>query len=317
MYKYFAYNNIIHSDFDIPELPRTESASNPDLIIREIFSLPKINEEKEQLISLIGADKGDAYSALSHSKESVRLNFFGMAQYFIDRRSQDISIFIVSDFGPRVRNMLLTMIFAIVFSMRKNICLHASVMKFANNKCAAFLGSSGAGKSTLAYSFWVSGIPLMTDDLAVLSSLNQRITVSPAYPRVRLRFDNSLLNQNTPNFGIQSENDQSSIKRCIYSKTASDRGFVNSPKTLEKIYLLNRGAKDFSIEAINNKADCLVLLLRNSFSFQYLELFDKNEYLSAMALTAERVPVFKLNYPDSFAEFRNVKSELLKHICET
>ena len=61
-------------------------------------------------------------------------------------------------------------VFGILLHQRKQIILHASAV-LIGEKAVIFCGESGAGKSTLAGALWQRGYPLISDDLSVLSLL--------------------------------------------------------------------------------------------------------------------------------------------------
>jgi hypothetical protein len=80
---------------------------------------------------------------------------------------------------------LLGPVIAFVLRLRGLAALHASAVEI-DGSAALFIGPPGAGKSTTAAAFALSGFPVLTDDVAIVTRIAGRLQVVPSYPRVRL-----------------------------------------------------------------------------------------------------------------------------------
>jgi hypothetical protein len=76
-------------------------------------------------------------------------------------------------------------IIAFVLRLRGITCLHASAV-VVDGRAIALFGLAGAGKSTTAAAFALSGIAVLSDDVAVLADRGDHFFIQPGYPRVNL-----------------------------------------------------------------------------------------------------------------------------------
>ena len=84
-----------------------------------------------------------------------------------------------------INTYLLGPVIGCILRLKNKVCLHASVVNI-NNKAITFIGEKTAGKSTLIANFAANGFPVLSDDIAVLFSKNNRYYVNTGYPRLRL-----------------------------------------------------------------------------------------------------------------------------------
>lgn len=86
--------------------------------------------------------------------------------------------------------LLLGPVFSCVLRQRGLTCIHAAVVRL-DNRLIALVGDSGAGKSTTALALVQEGAALVSDDIAVLTKTDRRITVACGAPRIRMRADSA------------------------------------------------------------------------------------------------------------------------------
>jgi hypothetical protein len=86
-----------------------------------------------------------------------------------------------------VTELLLGPVFSCIAAQRGLTCLHASVVRL-DGRVIAVLGPSGAGKSTTALALvQANDGALVSDDVAILSEQDRRLTVASGAPRMRMR----------------------------------------------------------------------------------------------------------------------------------
>ncbi|MBF0543918.1 MAG: hypothetical protein HQM08_05785 [Candidatus Riflebacteria bacterium] len=86
------------------------------------------------------------------------------------------------EFAPTV---VVGAVLGYVLFLRGVICLHGSVLE-RGGRAIGILGKSGAGKSTIAASLFQKGATLLSDDLVVISQMEDRIFVEPGCAGMRL-----------------------------------------------------------------------------------------------------------------------------------
>jgi hypothetical protein len=68
---------------------------------------------------------------------------------------------------------------------RRMLPIHASTVVY-RDKCLLFAGISGSGKSTMAATLIKAGASLVADDISVIDFCDERPSVRPAFPMVRI-----------------------------------------------------------------------------------------------------------------------------------
>jgi hypothetical protein len=105
--------------------------------------------------------------------------------YVVDGKSITIEPFVNADMDE-VRLFLLGSAFGALIHQRGLLPFHGSSLKIGNS-AIILSGLSGAGKSTLAAAFRQKGYQILSDDVSVISFLNDQIPiVHPGYPQMKL-----------------------------------------------------------------------------------------------------------------------------------
>jgi hypothetical protein len=108
------------------------------------------------------------------------------ATLIIDASGQSIRVSSMEErFWPSIVTVLLGPGLGLVVRLRGDLCLHASVVSLGG-KAVALLGHKGIGKSTLAAALGKRGHPVLSDDLAVVTTSASGYLIQPGYPRMRL-----------------------------------------------------------------------------------------------------------------------------------
>lgn len=204
---------------------------------------------------------------------------------------------------------LLGPVLGFVLRLRGKICLHASVI-CVDNCALALVGPAGSGKSTTAAAFARLGYPILTDDVAAITSETDSFTIQPAYPHLRLwpRSVDMLYGnaKALPKLVPTSEWD-----KCYLDLSTKPNAFQLLPLPLNAIYILKQRSSATSAPFIEpmSAAEGIIALVTNSYA-NYL--LDKSLRASEFALLtglASKVPPKQVT-PHSDPVF-------LPDLCET
>jgi len=172
---YSAFNFTISSEIELPELINIRANNNitPDIIIR-LKNTPE-NLKKPQ-------KTGVRFQA---SENEFLLFVDNVADFYIHNKQYiDINIKKTATI-EEVKLFLLGSAFGAIIYQKGKIPFHGSAVKI-NNKAAIISGVSGAGKSTTTLDLTMSNLPLITDDVSLISYTNNKAIIYPGFPRIKL-----------------------------------------------------------------------------------------------------------------------------------
>ncbi|WP_414623436.1 serine/threonine protein kinase [Calothrix sp. CCY 0018] len=193
-------------------------------------------------------------------------------------------------------------------------CLHASVIA-VDNRAIAIIGAKGAGKSTTAGALAQRGQPILSEEIAAFSFVEEDFIVQPGYPRLRLW---------TPSInylGLSLEN----LKR-IFSvgdkryveltseKSASAWRFQDKPLPLAAIYILHNRQSELAtpyIESIPTELGLMHLMAHRYPKFLTVEQDYVAREFAFLSSLAARIPIKKVYRPDNFIKLPEVCDVIL------
>lgn len=111
--------------------------------------------------------------------------------------------------------------------------LHASAVS-VKDRAVGFIGQKGMGKSTTAAAFHNDGRPILTDDLLVLDTRNERVTSRPGFPNLKL-YPESLSSSLNEDPERVPKIDPEGTKRSFSAKA----GFMDRCQELGCLYVLD------------------------------------------------------------------------------
>lgn len=280
----------IASELALPELPETEAAGAPDVVI--------VHRE----IAVAGQSPG--VIALD---EGVLLTIEDVARYWV-RDGSRIDVEPVADCDPRnVRLFLLGSAFGMLLHQRGLLPLHANAIEI-NGKAVAFMGESGAGKSTLAAWFHDRGFPILADDVCVVSPSSDGATVSPGLPRLRLWLEAL----------EQSGRDQRGLQRSYAGDTPYEKFDVpldlisGSETRLAAVYLLERGAKSHIDRLFGSAA--AEAIFANTYRGAFVGAAQRHAmHWSACINLLQTTPIFEARRLWGFDQFETEAEQILEH----
>lgn len=220
-----------------------------------------------------------------------------------------------------VASFILGPIIGFSLRLKQTMCLHASVMEYGGT-AFAFVGNKGAGKSTTAAALLNAGAKLISDDVAVLNTVDA--PVQPGYPSVRL-LPTTLLA-----LGLEQENYErvvsGSNKRYVPlrdSKTQATNNtshlkwqFQSTPKKLSAIYSLNARQPELKQTIITNLSnkDALMALAPHGYGRRILNSTQRAEEFAFMARLSKHIAVKSVSCPDELTLLPRVVDDILADV---
>ena len=189
---------------------------------------------------------------------------------------------------------------AAALHLRRVPLLHACVVD-VDGGAILIMGAPGAGKSTTAGALVRSGFPLVSDDLAALSLVDDQISVHSGYPRLRLFADSARA----------SGWDPSSLSRTFVSTVLGDKRFVDvasgsftaASLPVRAVYLLRprRSGGGAPVIASIDRAAAWPLLAQNVYSSRFLDPSRRFQSVRDCATIAARLPLRSVEAGDDLA----------------
>jgi len=146
------------------------------------------------------------------------------------------------------------------------VCLHASVVRI-DDQAIAVVGKKKAGKSTTAAGLGQLGALIMSDDMAVLTPVDQSFLVHPGYPQVRLW--PASIAAIFPDAGTLPKVFSHRDKRYLPLKDAQalNDDSWSRPATLSAVYVLDRTDSNARAPYVDdlNPQNRLMTLVANTF----------------------------------------------------
>ncbi|MFO7829388.1 MAG: hypothetical protein R6V23_12250 [Bacteroidales bacterium] len=292
-YQYTAFGLNFISDFEIPELIKTENA--PDVQI-------KTGQTPEQINHII--KKGVRYQA---GKDEFLLETDQIAKFYIKNGNEIIVEPYKKEVDKEVRLFLLGSAFGALFLQRGLLPIHGSAIKFGQST-SIFTGLSGVGKSSIAAYFVQNGYQMLADDISVI---NENLMTEPGFPNMKIWKD--VLEK----LGIPSDS-LSAIRADIQKyKYAVDKNFCTQPLPVKNIFIINpkntpgyESEELFGIEKFN-------AIKNNTFRYRFVEGLQKQkDHFVVINKLLKQVRVYRIKRPQSpvmlkeFADFILEKFDL-------
>jgi len=177
---YNAYDLVIESAFELPEMPRIDPGPHsPDVVIQNGDVEPVPESASETGIRRIDA-----------GSDVCRITYESIGSFFITDGDRVIVDIASPDVAQKkvFRRLLQNELMAVLLMQRGLLVLHASAVS-VNGKAAVFLGDRGAGKSTTAAAFHAHGHALLEDDTVAVRFDDGTPVVVPGVPHLRLSPD--------------------------------------------------------------------------------------------------------------------------------
>lgn len=192
--------------------------------------------------------------------------------------------------------------------------LHAAAVE-VNGHAIAFLGDTGWGKSTLTASFWRAGYALVSDDCVVISN-KEPITAAGIYPGMRL-WPDSVLAVGVPADESTPMAHYSSKRRIVVD--AEQDGVQTAPVPLQQVYLLASPDDDVTTISITETLphERVIHYLEHAFRLDPTDRARNAAEFERLTQLAERLPMYRLQYPRRYDVLPDVRTAILAHVAST
>lgn len=222
-----------------------------------------------------------------------------------------IEVDMTADADPSdVRVWLLGTALGVVLHQRGLLPLHVSAVA-VEGVAMAFTGQSGAGKSTLAATLHRRGLPLLTDDVALVTTDEQGATLHPGFPRIKLWSDA------LDHFELDRRDLIPDLTRTekYHLRLEPSDGFHAAALPLRRLYLLERSHDDqIHIEPVRGHA-AMSLITENTYRVGIAHRMGAAApHLIRCGEIARRIEVFRFQRPWQLDGLAASTEALLAHM---
>jgi hypothetical protein len=185
--------------------------------------------------------------------------------------------------------------------------LHAAAVEMGG-RAVGFLAGSRGGKSSLAAALVEAGRPLVTDDLLPVEQRPGDLYALPGYPQMRL------WPEAARRFAGAEADELPRVHPQLDKRRLPVARFHGEPLPLGRLYLPERRpGTEIAIRPVSPR-DALIELLARSFIPQLAASGGREgERFDRMARLAERVPVYRLIYPEGLDRLADVVRAVAGH----
>ena len=272
----------------------------------KIYASPGIAHNGEPFFQVYKSDSPHRHLIIQYTDGD------GVAQFLLNQSGTDIRVAWDNEmlFGD-ILTYFLGPVLGCLLRLRRQICLHASVVAVGNS-AIAIIGTKGAGKSTTTAALaCYQKLSILSDDIAVISKVKDQYFVQSGYPCLRLwpatiECLPGLTTEDLPR--ILSIADKRYLNLAVEDKKAQWR-FQQQPLPLKAIYLLDmREAESISLQTLTG-GKALFALAANVYPEYTLEEAMRMDDFEFLGKLIDSTPVRKVFRPDTL--------ELLPLICQS
>lgn len=264
MYRYKAYDLVIDSEIEFPELIQGEGT--PDIYLK-FGQIP---------LSLQGIQKRVAVgqsSVILYDNHACLIDVQDLGLFYISELLEVTVQTLSKSLIHEIRAIFLTVVIPAIFYLRKTIALHGSVIAFENH-CILFTGKSGAGKSTIAARLIAKGNKILSDDICIIKPDHEIPFVVPATPQIKLNAEVAL------SLGYTPSSLNAISKREEKSWINMENHFEERSLPLRAIYEIIpfAGIQKEELHQLEGK-DKLKIILDNTYKPSAIEFIDLQKQL--------------------------------------
>lgn len=206
---------------------------------------------------------------------------------------------------------LLGTVFGIMLHQRGQIVLHASAVR-VDGKAILFCGPSGSGKSTIAAALAQRGLPLVTDDICAITSVDGAPMVQPDGRQLKLWTQAIEQLDLTASRGAR-------VRGRLEKFYVEPRAVFSEPMPLGAVYALREARPPYAPGITQpNAVDAALVLQRNAYRPLLVErMGQRTDYFRAATAIANAAGIFQLTRPLDFAAMAGVLDRLELHWRDT
>ena len=310
-FKYTVYGLTLQANHSLPNLISASDNASVDIWV-------ELNGKSQQS----STDVDNLSSGINIKSKSDGTYFHlwfhgdGKIDFEIDATGCHISASWVILTIEEVTTLLLGQVLGCALRLRGTLCLHACVLK-VGEQAIAIVGESGAGKSTTAAALSKRGHAILSDDIAVLSEVDQYWFVQPGYPRLRLwpQSIQALYGSEDNLSRILSFSEKRFIN--LNDSETTEWQFHNKPLPLAAIYILGKRQLNLAtpmIEAVPSKNAVLALMKHRTLNHLPLDKEKQAQEFAAISRVVVDVPVRKVNRRDSLDALPQICDAILEDL---
>ncbi len=207
---------------------------------------------------------------------------------------------------------LLGIVMALWLELSGSLCLHASAVHTRSHGIG-FLGFNRAGKSSLAASFLAAGSLLLTDDVLALDRDDHgRVMAQPGFPQLRLW-------PASAEELVDNAHDLEPVHPDLEKRRVPVGGgglgsFHDAAAELRALVLPERQGAEIELAHLTPR-QATIELVRHSFLGTLGEAaIGAGRRFERLVAVAERVPVFRLAYPNGLEHLPAVRGAILERL---
>lgn len=294
-FDYLLFGLRLRSDIELPELPPTEPAGQPDVRVR---------------VTSIEVD--DQASGLSAHDGGLLLRIDKVARFLV-RDGMEILVEPVEQVDPRnVRLFLLGSAFGALLHQRGLLPLHANAIEI-DGAAFAFMGESGAGKSTLAAWFHDHGHRILADDVCVVHFDDEgRPSVFPGLPRLRLWLD-AIERSGRASEGLTRSYVDANAAADKFDVPVQQRPAAHEEVQLKALFVLDR-AEAFALEPLAGVAAAEAIFAHTYRGSLIADTGDPQTHWSSVLKLAAKTPIYRVARRWDYGHFEEDFGTILKEV---
>jgi hypothetical protein len=239
-----------------------------------------------------------------HSLLARYTNGAEVATFTADRKNTIVNVHLSE--GIRFSDMIAYLygpVFGCMLRLRDQTCIHGGVVSI-HGKAVIITGPKEAGKSTLTAALAATGCPVLSDDIAIVSSgkNNDEYFIQPGYPCLRLWEDTivNLLNRKTDRLERVLAFTDKYYLPLATGENEAGMPFQPTALPLGGIYLLrSRGVNNSLVITHTTEYDATKGLLANAYAEYMLDGLSSAAEFMAISRIAKTVKVRTLAYADN------------------
>ena len=258
------------------------------------------------------APDGSPWMLFSRDGRSTLIRYPNVADFLVSADGLDVDAWPAPGNPPEAcRQLFISQIRSLAISRAGQLVLHGSAVELGN-VAVAFLARSGGGKSTLATSFAKDGHRLIVDDGVHLEARDDGYFALPGIASLRLWEDSEaeLVAADSP---VAPSAGHTTKRRFLGGGSFV---FCDQPRPLARLYLLGDDPDAaLSITPLSGHA-ALLPLLEHTFTLDFDDRKVRARNLEMLARLVTRTPVYRLDFPRSYAALPDVRESIRKHVID-
>ena len=314
---YQLYGLTLQTDFRFRSpLPVAEESSEADIIFSvSPATVNPLGNRGRRLYRSVAAQDDTPIFFIEEYVDRVVFTFTGLVRYHVIGGKRVIAERLGDIADSLIEIHFLGLISSYLLESRGMLALHASAAA-TQHGAIAFLAGNKGGKTSLAAAFVQAGDMLLTDDILATLVEPDRVVGAPGFPQMRMWPEHAekLIGESEAFERVLPNID----KRFVPLSSVGRGDFCSEPQQMRAFFVPDRQSSSdaIRIEPIEGAAVFKILLV-NGFTAGIAEACGFREMrFRAIALLAQRVPVYRLVYPEGIQHLPEVRRAILSTIAQ-